>query len=63
MSLAFCFGMAYVAEAYFGIADITGAYIAGIVLCTMNDALLCGAPGGYQQLYHLCTYLLCLHRP
>ena len=38
VSLAFCFGMAYVAEAYFGIADITGAYIAGIVLCTMNDA-------------------------
>ena len=38
VSLAFCFGMAYVAEAYFGIADITGAYIAGIVLCTMDDA-------------------------
>lgn len=26
------------AEQYFGIADITGAYIAGIVLCTMEDA-------------------------
>ena len=38
-SIAFCFAMAYVAEEYFGIADITGAYIAGIVLCTMNDAL------------------------
>ena len=36
--MAFCFAMAYVAEAYFGIADITGAYIAGIVLCTMDDA-------------------------
>ena len=36
--LAFCFAMAYIAEQYFGIADITGAYIAGIVLCTMNDA-------------------------
>ena len=33
-----CFAMAYIAEQYFGIADITGAYIAGIVLCTMNDA-------------------------
>ena len=30
--------MAYIAEEYFGIADITGAYIAGIVLCTMDDA-------------------------
>ena len=29
---------AYIAEEYFGIADITGAYIAGIVLCTMDDA-------------------------
>ena len=27
-----------IAEEYFGIADITGAYIAGIVLCTMDDA-------------------------
>ena len=38
VSMAFCFAMAYIAEAYFGIADITGAYIAGIVLCSMNDA-------------------------
>ena len=37
-SLAFCFAMAYIAEKYFGIADITGAYIAGIVLCTLHDA-------------------------
>ena len=36
--LAFCIAMAYLAEQYFGIADITGAYIAGIVLCTMSDA-------------------------
>ena len=38
VSMAFCFAMAYIAEAYFGIADITGAYIAGIVLCSMSDA-------------------------
>ena len=37
-SMAFCFAMAYIAEEYFGIADITGAYIAGIVLCSMDDA-------------------------
>lgn len=38
LSLAFCFIMAYVAEEWFGIADITGAYIAGIVLCSLHDA-------------------------
>lgn len=29
---------AYCAEKFFGIADITGAYIAGIVLCNLHDA-------------------------
>ena len=38
VSMAFCFAMAYIAEAYCGIADITGAYIAGIVFCSMDDA-------------------------
>lgn len=36
--LAFCFAMAYVAEKYFGIADITGAYLAGIILCSIRDS-------------------------
>lgn len=38
MSLALCFSFAYIAEKYFGIADITGAYVAGIVLCSMRDS-------------------------
>ncbi len=38
VGLAFCFAMAYVAEKYFGIADITGAYIAGIILCNLQDS-------------------------
>lgn len=38
MSLALCFIFAYVAETYFGIADITGAYVAGIILCSMRDS-------------------------
>ena len=38
MSLALCFAFAYIAEKYFGIADITGAYVAGIVLCSMRDS-------------------------
>ena len=30
--------MSYVAERYFGIADITGAYFAGIVMCRLSSA-------------------------
>lgn len=33
-----CFTLAYLAEKYFGIADITGAYVAGIILCNLKDA-------------------------
>ena len=36
--LALCLAMAYIAEKYFGIADITGAYFAGIILCSIRDA-------------------------
>ena len=36
--LALCLIMAYVAERYFGIADITGAYVAGIILCNIRDS-------------------------
>lgn len=36
--LAFCLLLAYVAEKYFGIADITGAYVAGIILCNITDS-------------------------
>ena len=36
--LAYCFILSYVAERYFGIADITGAYVAGIILCSINDS-------------------------
>lgn len=33
-----CLLLAYVAEAYFGIADITGAYVAGIILCNIRSS-------------------------
>ncbi|MEA4831188.1 MAG: cation:proton antiporter [Oscillospiraceae bacterium] len=36
-SLAFCFIIAYVSERWFGIADITGAYIVGLILSTNPD--------------------------
>lgn len=38
IGLALCLIMAYVAERYFGIADITGAYVAGIILCSIRDS-------------------------
>lgn len=36
--LALCLVFSYVAERYFGIADITGAYLAGITLCSIRDS-------------------------
>ncbi|MCR4989567.1 MAG: cation:proton antiporter [Lachnospiraceae bacterium] len=36
--LAYCFAFSYIAERYFGIADITGAYVAGIILCSIDDS-------------------------
>ncbi|MBP3312559.1 MAG: cation:proton antiporter [Butyricicoccus sp.] len=37
VSIAFCFILSYVAEAFFGIADITGAYFAGLILCNIME--------------------------
>lgn len=36
--LVLCFACAYCAEKFFGIADITGAYVAGIILCNIKDS-------------------------
>ena len=36
--LALCLALAYIAEKYFGIADITGAYVAGLILCNIHDS-------------------------
>lgn len=38
LGLAFCFLMSYLAEEFFGIADITGAYVAGLVLSKLRDS-------------------------
>ncbi|MBQ7835277.1 MAG: cation:proton antiporter [Ruminiclostridium sp.] len=38
LGLALCMIMAYCAEHFFGIADITGAYVAGIILCNLRDS-------------------------
>ena len=38
IAIGLCLVMAFVAEKYFGIADITGSYIAGIILGNTRDA-------------------------
>lgn len=38
LGLALCLILAYCAEEFFGIADITGAYVAGIILCSIRDS-------------------------
>ncbi len=35
--LAFCFVLSFCAEYFFGVADITGAYFAGVILCTFGS--------------------------
>ncbi|MEE1249319.1 MAG: cation:proton antiporter [Lachnospiraceae bacterium] len=35
-AIAFCFLLSYISEKFFGIADITGAYFAGLMLCNMK---------------------------
>jgi len=35
-SLALCLLLSYVSEVYFGVADITGAYFAGLIICNLG---------------------------
>lgn len=37
VSLCYCFLLGFIAEEFFGIADITGAYVAGVILCNLSD--------------------------
>lgn len=38
LGLALCMFLAFAAEGLFGVADITGAYIAGLILCSLVDS-------------------------
>lgn len=38
IGLALCFALSFIAEKYFGVADITGAYIAGVILSSLKDS-------------------------
>lgn len=38
IGMALAFVLAYVADKYFGVADITGAYVAGIILSSLDDS-------------------------
>lgn len=37
-ALAFCFVMSFCAEVFFGVADITGAFFAGLILCNLTKS-------------------------
>ena len=38
MGMALAFVLAYIADKYFSVADITGAYIAGVILSSLDDS-------------------------
>ena len=38
LGIALAFALSYVADRYFGVADITGAYVAGVILCSLRDS-------------------------
>lgn len=38
IGLALAFALSYIADKYFGVADITGAYCAGVILCSLADS-------------------------
>ena len=38
VGLALAFSMSYIAQHFFNVADITGAYIAGVILCSTKDS-------------------------
>lgn len=38
LSIAMCFALSYIAEEIFGIAEITGAFVAGVILCNIQDS-------------------------
>lgn len=38
LGLAMCMFFSYAAEKFFGVAEITGAFVAGLVLCNLKDA-------------------------
>lgn len=38
LAMALAFGFSYIAEHFFGVADITGAYCAGVILSSISDS-------------------------
>lgn len=52
IGFVFCLLMAYVAEAWFGVADITGAYIAGLIISNNNRSTY------LQEKFDVLSYLL-----
>ncbi len=60
--LVLCFAMAFVAEKYFGIADITGAYVAGIILCNIQDSAYIARKIDISAYMIFCPRIFCQYR-
>ncbi|USF28626.1 Na(+)/H(+)-K(+) antiporter GerN [Firmicutes bacterium ASF500] len=61
-SLAFCLLMAYCSEEWFGVADITGAYFAGLILCNVTKAGNLWLRSSPSPLYGVYPGVLCRRR-
>jgi Kef-type K+ transport system membrane component KefB len=62
LGFSFCLIMAFIAERYFGIADITGAYIAGVVI---SNTIYCDYVKNKMDTvspFYFISYILCKHR-
>lgn len=38
LGIVLAFALSYIADRFFGVADITGAYVAGVILCSMDES-------------------------
>lgn len=61
MAVVFCLVLSFISEAAFGIADITGAYFAGLILCEPEIAAICKSKDRNSVLYVFQSNLLCEH--
>lgn len=61
-SFAFCLLYSFVAEEFFGVADITGAFFAGLVISNTAEGDLCVIPCQYIVLYAIKSIVFCEHR-
>ena len=60
-SFAFCLLYSFIAEEFFGVADITGAFLAGLIISNTTRATYVSSRVGIF-IYAIITIVLCKHR-